>query len=571
MALPLMAADAAVAGKNLVTGSRTEMPSTGFERWLDARTVAPSGLGKGAEAVSSMVLGGAVAPGGAARGVETALTRAGPAVQRAERAAQEYIERNTSLKWDELAPRIKSALTEIAKDAKRLTGLNPQAIERQARLQGLKLPATRGQATRDLSQITREENLTKSNAGGAIRDINAEQDRILHQHLDTLRGQTGAKAQTRTGVGESVQGAQRAKLLAARAAKTQAYKEAEQKGAGRAPADTQELEEWLKKPTNARNAPYLRKAIDDYLPKNEHGAPKRGGPISINDLEEIRKEASANVRKPGPEGFFAKQAVKVIDAILDRSGGDEYKRARAANAALKDEFERQGRIRKLVSEKGYTKDRAVALEDTFDHFIRGSAEDISRIKASLLDAKGGTEKTRAMGQQAWRDLQGATVDYLKNAAAGKRSIVGERGQLQFNSSFREAFSELDKDGKIDQIFSPEQAKLLRQIYEAVGDIRTKPTGRIAGSDTTPRLINMLERFGKLIEKVPGAGPLVGGAARKVGELYEKGTQARQVAEAARTPLEEAVASKRPILKLPGARTATAGTIGAVLGDREIAE
>jgi hypothetical protein len=483
---------------------------------------------------------------------EAAAAGAGTAAATAEAASKAYVANTLGLDWNSLAQATQDKLTSIAQTAGNFDNLDPAATARQARLEALNLPASRGQVTRNLAQLTREENLTKSDVGAPLTAINAAQDEILHGYIDTLRGQVGASpgAATRQGLGKSVQGATRDKAAALEADYHKAYADAREQGETAQPADISPLQDWLKNPTNARNAGYLKQAIQDYLPKDLNGEVIPGGErhISINDLEEIRKEASANRSTPGPTSHFAGQAIKVIDGILDDSGGDLYKAARAKFAAYNEEFSRQGSLAKLVDEKGQTTDRAVALEDTLDHVLKAPAENIADIKQSLTT--GGTKATQAQGAQSWKDIQAGVLDYLKEKAAGKRAIVGDTstaaGQkafannkelLQFNSAFREAFSELDKDGKIDVIFDPKQASMLRSIYDAVGDVRTKPTGRIAGSDTTPRAIAMLESMSKI---VPG-GRAVADVVRGVAKLKNIGAVGREAKAATTTPLNEALA------------------------------
>lgn len=449
------------------------------------------------------------------------------------------------LDWDALSRQMRDNLTRLAASATDLSGLDAEAITRQARADALGYPVTRGQATRNLAQLTREEALVKSEAGQPLMDIMGKQDEVLHGQLNTLRGETGATATTREGVGKSVQGAERYKADVLHGEYGAAYKAAETAGETAQPVNIAPLETFLKQPANARNASWLRSAIDDYLPKDVDGNPVRRGGIDINSLEEIRKEAVAAKQGGGTPGYYAGQAIGVIDDILDASGGDLYKGARTKFKAYNDEFTRQGRVARLVDEKGYTTDRAVALEDTLDHVLKSSAESIGEIKQSLTT--GGNAATQLKGSQAWRDIQAGVIDYLKEKAAGKRAIVGEKGQLQFNSAYREAFSELEQDGKIDAIFNPKQAARLREIYDAAGDVRTKPTGRIAGSDSVPRLVALLESFGDKLgtaaRAIPGVGDL---AAKAVGDAYRARKQVREVATAQGQPLKEAAdaAAKR---------------------------
>lgn len=476
----------------------------------------------------------------------------------AEAAARAYVTDTLGLDWNRLAGDFKARLTDIAKDATALGKLNPQAVARQARLNSLGIPATRGQINRDLGQITTEENLTKTKAGQPIRDINAAQDERLHGLIDDLRGQTGAQAKTRQGVGQSVQGAQRAKVRALKSDYKEAYARAEEAGSTREPVSALSLQEWLKDPGNARNAPWLRSALRDYARKNAeakgeisiNSSPEeveryldekeKSGKleVTINDLEKIRKEGSAKSKSvDGTVRHYAGEAVKQIDQILDNSGGDLFREARSKFKAYKDEFDRQGRIKKLVTEKGYSTDRAVALEDTLDHILRSSTEDIGKIRKSLT--KGGTAETRAQGVQAWRDIQGGVLEYLREKATGRRQIPGETGKAQFNSSFLDAFRELEADGKIDVLFDKRVATKLRDIAKAVEDVRTKPSGRISGSDTVPRALNMVERL--LDTKLGGAVGIV----KKVAEIGKDDREARaSVKDPLKASADDVVAKQR---------------------------
>lgn len=56
-ALPLMAMDAGVGTRNAITGERYELPSSMFNKALDAYTTQPEGMGKVAEFVSSSLVG----------------------------------------------------------------------------------------------------------------------------------------------------------------------------------------------------------------------------------------------------------------------------------------------------------------------------------------------------------------------------------------------------------------------------------------------------------------------------------------------------------------------------------
>lgn len=473
-----------------------------------------------------------------------------PATAGAAEASARAYAGTIGLDWNALASKTRETLTKIAEDSTNLDKLDPVAVRRVARAQAVGAPISRGQATRSLEQLTHEENISRSRAGKPVRDINTAQDVALHKTLDTVRPES--QVETRSQLGESVQGAQRAKLRSLQADYRAKYRKARQSGETASPVDATPLDDWLSVPANGRNAGYLRQALEDYK-KDASGS------IRINDLEEVRKEANVKVGSADKtEAYYAKQAVKVIDDILDKSGGNLYKDARKAFAKTKDEFDRQGLIKSLTSEKGRTTDRAVALEDTFDKVVRsGSNEQLKGLIKSLTE--GGTAKTRDRGAQAVDDLRAATIDYLKEKAAGKRAIRGEDEQLHFNSSFIDAVDELDKDGKLDTLFGPKARGTLRQLREVTRDLRTKPQDRIAGPNTTPRMIALIDK----LSHIPGAG-LIGAAAKRGVEALRESAEAKA---ATVNPLEEKASSmakktkrKNTLRDLQTAAPATGATL-----------
>lgn len=465
-----------------------------------------------------------------------------PEVAAAERAAT-YARDRLGVDLDRLPAAIQADLKAVARDATALEGLDPAALRRQAVLQGLPVPvpATRGDLTRDLSQITQEQNIVKTEAGLPIRNVRAEQDVALPANLDTLRGM--GRVQTRQGMGDALQGALRAKKLEVARNRRELYRQAEEAGATLAPADATALDVWLQDPTRARNTRFLARALKDYRRDGTDGR------IRINDLERIREEATAAAREPTTRGFYAGQARAVIDDILDEAAeqlpeGNPYRAARRAYRAEKAEFDRQGRIKALVTEKGMSTDRAVALEDTLDYVLRSSADDIREIRRSLTS--GGTAATRRQGAQAWRDLRVGVLERLKAAGVGRRDIPGESQRLpdgttapsasQFNSSFLDLYNDLRADGKIDALFAPKERQLLDQIAESVRITRTTPSGRIAGSPTVSNAFAAMER---LISRLPIGSDLARGVISKVSEMREAGQQAAQAQSAVTPPLSEA--------------------------------
>lgn len=456
----------------------------------------------------------------------------------ARQRAEAYAARNLGTPLGDLPAEIRAQIETVARDAQALEALDPAAVRRQATLGSLPVPvpATRGQLTRNLPQIKREENIRATDLGEPLMDIMARQDEALAGNLQAMRGR--AQATTPQQYGQSVQGALTEKQAALRSASNKLFEQAREQGAMAAPVDTAALDKWLKVPANEANAGWIAGRLNTY-----RGAPD--GPISINDLELLRSEASKASFEGGRAGFFAGEAVKVIDDILDGVDGP-YRTARQSWRAMKQEFTAQALVDKLTNKKRGSLDRRVALEDTIDTVLRGSAEQIASLRHSLLT--GGTAQTRMQGLQAWRDVRGGVINRLRERAMNSRGdgIEGTAGQSQFNgTAFLKEFDALDADGVLAEMFTTKELGQLRALREAVQTTRTTPSGRFSGSDTTPRLLSLLEKFGNHMP----IGDIGRGIMRKGIELHEQGQAVRRVQEAATPPLTEAaarVARRKPL-------------------------
>jgi hypothetical protein len=135
---------------------------------------------------------------------------------------------------------------------------------------------------------------------------------------------------------------------------------------------------------------------------------------------------------------------------------------------------------------------------------------------------------------AWNALRSGTIDFLKEKASGKRQIKNENNQLQFNEAFLDAFRELEADGKLDVLFSKQEAIQLRDIAEAAKDVRTKPNARVQNSETVSNLTRLFE---KMADKTPG-GAYLSGTMKALKKVKELGEEGRSVKKAQISPFDE---------------------------------
>jgi hypothetical protein len=473
---------------------------------------------------------------------------AGPAPGEAK--AREYVARNTVLDFNALPAALRAQMVAMADQGLDLTKLDPTQLERIARAgaQRVPVPTLRSNVTRDLADITREEGVVRAPTSGArVREKMAAQDKALHQNFDALADAyaPGSKIGTSVDAGPPIQLAGRRKLQWLQGDYRRAYQKAENAGELQAPADTGALQEWVAgDPGRGANVGWVLERLKQYAEKNTaedaaHQAavqaakeagqsppPAPAPKVTLKNLEALHGELSAEAEAGGRKGYAASEAAKVVDRMLNEQGGSLFKEARRKFARTQEETKNQTIVRDLVGEKVGTSDRRVALERTTDYVIRSSAESIGKLKKTLLE--GGSKQTRAAGERAWNDLRRGILLKLREEAAGRRSIKNEKGQLQFDSKVLDLFNDLDRSGKLEMLYGKVGATELRSLAETIRDVRTKPSDRVAGPNTMPRLLAAFEFIAS--HKIPGL--------KDLSEAYVERQEAKR---AVTNPVEEAAA------------------------------
>ena len=413
---------------------------------------------------------------------------------------------------------------------------------------------TKGQATRDPTTLRQEEILAQTPEGRAIQDRHIEQNRAIIENLDRLQQRPGARAKTPEDVGRSLAGEREvsgktitegALAMAERKSAqrvSELYKKADASPERNMPVTPQPMIDWLTdNGAAAASVPEIN-SIAQMLKKfgavefDENGGAIAKRDLTIGEMENIRKLA-VKLQSPGtPSGHFMGDLKRVIDWTTQDSGGDLYKAARNSRRAHAMEFEEPKAIASLLDSKTRT-DRAVALEDVWGNSVlRGSIADIERVRSTLLNAKDRT--TRDAGRQAWRDVAGQTVDYIKTEATKSVALDAAGNEVVSPAALKRAIDRIG-DRKLDIILGKSSADTLRQIAQVTQDTKTLPPNKV-GSTTVPNFLAMMNKFGSepnitnflgMTAQTPGLGALSKGVAAGVTKLRETGLRRNQVSEA----------------------------------------
>jgi hypothetical protein len=396
---------------------------------------------------------------------------------------------------------------------------SPEALTRLQIAQQLRVPVplTKGQATKELGQQQFEMETAKTypqDVGRPIIDRKIDQNQRILSNFDAFLEPIGAKTAAPDNlyeVGKVVDNALVNKVKTAKKEIKNAYKLADDSGQTQELIDVAPIKTFLNSlEAEAVNAPIITSAkmkLDTLAPAGE---------LSINKLEEVRKMVGRLSGSTPTNGEFGREINKLIDASTEGKGGNLYQDARKLRANYAREFENVGVVDKLLSKKAGTTDRAVAFEKVFDHAIlNGSLDDVKAIGQTLKRA--GPE-----GQQAYRELVGQTVEYMREAIT-KNIRTDESGKRVVSAAqFDTVVRNLDKSGKLDYLFGKKGAEEIRNLRDTTILVYDMPLG-VNTSNTSSAVDKVLN---KLLQKIPFAGPMV-----EVGsEALEKQKLTKQVQE-----------------------------------------
>jgi hypothetical protein len=359
-----------------------------------------------------------------------------------------------------------------------------EAILRQQRALEQKIPLTKGEQLQDFGILKRESDLPKENpelAKGLIEFKQGQKQSIL-KRFEELSEQTGAQYADPTAYRKigSLVDTEMVKQFDAKNLKVdKAYQAARDSGETKQVVSTAPLEQWLE--TNAPEAISVS-AINTIGAKLEQLKKIKNGQVTIDDLEGLYKSAG-QLGEPGkPSGLFMKQVKGVINDMTEGAGGDLYRAARTQRKELANDFENTYRVAKLLGTKGGFTDRAVALDDVFSHVVLDGSLEEMRTVTKLLK-KGGPD-----GQQAYAELQGQTVQYLKDQLTKNAS-----GQLSF-AKLKTAIDTLDREEKLAYMFGKQGRQTLMDVRDTIQDALVKPEGTVNYSNTGSVVARLLDKM-----------------------------------------------------------------------------
>ncbi len=363
--------------------------------------------------------------------------------------------------------------------------VDPSTI-RQAMAQDLPYPPnlTQGQMTRDPGQLKFEvETAKNAQLGAPIRQRYEEQHQVMQQNLDAFIDMTDAQATNMREAGISVDNALQKQMKSGKARVRVAYTKADKSPEAQYPVDlTQPVQngsdtitvlDYLNSQPDLKSTPIIADAKSIALKLEIAKKDSNGNLIpdkpTVKQMEKWRSEINQNTNIDAPNVRQTAILKSMIDQHVEPVAGDLYRAARLERKRYAEHWENRKIITDLTSNKKGTEDRTVALEDIQKRIIHdGSLDDLRFARRALLTA--GEE-----GKQAWKDIQGQTLQEIKDVATAGVAPDAQGNQMISPAALNKAINKLDKEGKLDYIFGPQGAEKLRAVNELSKTLFTVPS------------------------------------------------------------------------------------------------
>lgn len=370
------------------------------------------------------------------------------------------------------------------------------ATLRQAKANELPVPIklTEGQKTRQFEQQRFERETAKlPEVGEPIRERFATQNKQLQQNLESFIDMTGAEAPDLRSIGLTVDKALRDRAARDKTRIRTLYKEAEKAGEMEAPVKLDTVVKHLvDNAPEAEVANVLKatraKALQLGVATEAPDGTLIAQPVTLKTAELFRRSIGGATNAEPTNIMQASQMRSLIDASTDGLGGNMYKQARAARARFGSDYENIGLVKNLLGQKRGSNDRSIAMEDVLRRSVIDPSTSLDTVRQvrRLLQTEGPN------GQQAWKELQGGTLKFLRDEATkgvGRDELgnaILSPGQLD------RVVSQLDKSGKLDFVFGKKGAEQLRTINDVAKDVLTAPPGVVNTSNTASVLAGMMD-------------------------------------------------------------------------------
>lgn len=357
---------------------------------------------------------------------------------------------------------------------------------------------TKGAETRNPDLLAFEKEQIKSELGQPLRTRAEENSVQIMQNFDTLLDRTGAEMPDMAATGNKVVDALGKGYKAARNETSLAYNKA------RASKESKAVVDPSTKVSIGEGENALNTSLTDYLNSKVQGVPSAavtdsarkilvkmglaaeddagnlvGKPATVGQLEDFRRELSGTAKWDDKTGIRDETILKKItDAQTEPVSGPLYKEARKLRADQARKFESRAIVARLLNNRKGMDDPQVAVDQVFQKSVmNGSPEEITFLKR-VLNTSGPD------GQQAWKELQGATLKHIKDEATKGMGMDSNDNPLVSTAKLHGVINQLDKNNRLDIVLGKQNAQIVRDLNDVARYVTTVPPGTLVNTSGT---------------------------------------------------------------------------------------
>lgn len=360
----------------------------------------------------------------------------------------------------------------------------PEALRRVTTAESLPVPITmtRGAATQDPTQLAFEKEQMKSALGGPLRNRAEENNLQVLQNFDALLDMTDSKITDISTTGNAVTNALSKGLAAAKNKTRAAYKAAEKAGELENNVILNSVVDYINENIPEGDLAPILKAARQKAIAIGAAVPDETGkliaqPITLRQAESLR-QTFQRAGFDGADQFHGGSLKRAFDVETEGLGGDLYKKARQTRLEQARKYENRAIVARLVSNRKNMDDPVVAADKVFRASIsNASPEEITFLKRVL-------QTSGKDGKEAWNELQGATVRYIRDEATKGLARDSSGRPMISPAQLNNTIRRLDENGRLDVIFGKKNAQLMRDINEVLKDVTTVPPGTLINTSGT---------------------------------------------------------------------------------------
>jgi hypothetical protein len=204
------------------------------------------------------------------------------------------------------------------------------------------------------------------------------------------------------------------------------------------------------------------------------------GTADVKTMETLRKEIN---QATGFEPNDIRQSAilkQMIDTQTEPVSGPLYQHARNTRRDQAQRFENRAVVADLITNKRGRGDPKVSVDEVFKKVIlNGDPDEIAFVRR-VLKGSG----PRAGGRQAWKELQGATVDHIKNWSTSGLGMDSTGQPVVSTAKLNQVVNQLDKNGRLDIVLGKTTAQTIRDLNDVTQYVTTVPPGTLINNSGT---------------------------------------------------------------------------------------